>query len=60
MLKPPDPDVAGIDAGMVLRGVASVLEDGNVLVRRGGLDPLLGVVRLDGDLMKWVPAYSPV
>lgn len=52
MLKPPDPDVAGIDAGMVLRGVASVLEDGNVLVRRGGLDLLLRVVRLDGDLMK--------
>ena len=51
MLKPPDPQVLAIDAGLVIRGVAVVLEDENVLVRRGGLDLLLRILRLDGRLM---------
>jgi hypothetical protein len=52
MLIPPDPEVMTIDAGLIIRGVALVLEDENVLVRRGGLDLLLRVLRLDGDLMR--------
>lgn len=51
MLKPPDPtDVK--DAGLLIRGVAAVLEDENVLVRRTGLDLLLRVLPLNGALLQ--------
>lgn len=42
----------GLDVGLVVRGVAAVLEDENTLVRRGGLDLLLRVLPLSGSLMK--------
>ncbi|EIW69034.1 hypothetical protein TREMEDRAFT_71761 [Tremella mesenterica DSM 1558] len=50
MLKPPAQEL--LDSGLILRGVAAVLEDGNVLVRRQGLDLLLRVITLDGTVMK--------
>lgn len=54
LLKPPDPHEVAIDAGLIIRGVAAVLRDENVLVRRGGLDLLLRILQLDNPLMKWV------
>ena len=41
-----------LDVGLVVRGVAAVLEDENTLVRRGGLDLLLRILPLDGPLTK--------
>ncbi|KAK4687443.1 hypothetical protein P7C73_g2673, partial [Tremellales sp. Uapishka_1] len=38
--------------GLMVRGVAAVLEDENVLVRRSGLDLLLRVFVMDGDVFK--------
>ena len=40
------------DLGLMIRGVAAVLEDDNSLVRRSGLDLLLRVLPLDGELLK--------
>ena len=54
MLKPPDPVESGIDAGLVIRGVAATLEDDNVLTRRSGLDLLLRVLSLDGSIIRCV------
>ncbi|KAK1927398.1 Dopey, N-terminal-domain-containing protein [Papiliotrema laurentii] len=50
MVIPSDDDHQGIDVGLVIRGVAAVLEDENSLVRRGGLDLLLRKLPLDGKL----------
>ncbi|ORY25817.1 Dopey, N-terminal-domain-containing protein [Naematelia encephala] len=50
--KLPKPPESGIDHGMMIRGVAAVLEDENALVRRSGLDMLLRLLRLDGEIMR--------
>ena len=47
----PDPS-DHVDVGLVIRGVAAVLEDENSLARRGGLDLLLRVLPLNGALIK--------
>jgi hypothetical protein len=51
LLKAPQSN-EGLDAGLIIRGVAAVLEDENSLVRRGGLDLLLRVLPLSGVLVK--------
>lgn len=48
VLKPPDE----LQSGLLLRGIAAVLADDNVLVRRNGLDMLLRIMRMDGDIYK--------
>ncbi|WVQ94532.1 hypothetical protein IAU59_001611 [Kwoniella sp. CBS 9459] len=50
LLKPPE-DLSK-DSGLIIRGVSAALNDENVLVRRNGLDLLLRILQLDGDLMK--------
>ncbi|KAK8861428.1 hypothetical protein IAR55_002247 [Kwoniella newhampshirensis] len=52
LLKPPATTEGGIGSGLIIRGVSTVLSDETVLVRRSGLDLLLRVVRLDGDLLR--------
>ncbi|ORX36308.1 Dopey, N-terminal-domain-containing protein [Kockovaella imperatae] len=51
MQKPPDPSL-GIENGLIIRGVAAVLNDENVLVRRNGLDLLLRVLRIHESIFK--------
>jgi hypothetical protein len=48
ILKPPDT----LQSGLLLRGIAAVLADEDVLVRRYGLDMLLRVLRMDEALYK--------
>jgi hypothetical protein len=48
LLKPPD----DLQSGLLLRGTAAVLADENVLVRRYGLDLLLRILPMDGELYK--------
>lgn len=49
-----------MDVGLTIRGVAAVLDDQNVLVRRNGLDLLLRLLKLDGDLYQYGPhEFSP-
>jgi hypothetical protein len=50
LLEPPDPGV--LEVGLMVRGIASALEDENVLVRRSGLDLLLRVMSLDGSVLR--------
>ncbi|OCF39597.1 hypothetical protein I317_06612 [Kwoniella heveanensis CBS 569] len=50
LLKPPVELIT--DSGLIIRGVSAALNDENVLVRRNGLDLLLRVLQLNGDLMK--------
>lgn len=40
------------DVGLLIRGVAAVLGDHNMLVCRGGLDLLLRILPLDGTIMR--------
>jgi hypothetical protein len=44
--------VVGQDAGLMVRGLAAGLDDDNVLVRRGTLDLLIGILPLDGQAVK--------
>jgi hypothetical protein len=41
-----------LDTGLLLRGVAAVLDDENSLVRRGGLDLLLRIFPLNGAIFE--------
>lgn len=52
MLKPPDTADMPVDTSMLLRGVTAVLEDDNSLVRRSGLDLLVRILPLDGDIIR--------
>ncbi|WVQ78778.1 hypothetical protein IAT38_000869 [Cryptococcus sp. DSM 104549] len=52
MLKPADHPDATIETGLLIRGLAAVLDDENVLVRRNGLDLLLRVLKLDKNVVK--------
>lgn len=52
LTEPPVDLVSGSDVGLLIRGVAAVLGDDNMLVRRGGLDLLLRVLPIDGAIMK--------
>ena len=49
-----------LDVGLVVRGVAAVLDDENSLVRRGGLDLLLRILPLSGHLVKYVLIAFPL
>jgi hypothetical protein len=40
------------DVGLMVRGVAAVLKDENMLVRRNGLDLLLRITPLDGPIFR--------
>jgi len=51
LVKPPEPDIK-LDLGLLIRGVAAVLDDENSLVRRGGLDLLLRIFPLNGQIYK--------
>jgi hypothetical protein len=44
--------VVGQDAGLMVRGLAAGLDDDNVLVRRGTLDLLIGILPLGGQAVK--------
>ena len=55
--KPPDPSL-GVENGLINRGVAAVLNDENVLVRRNGLDLLLRVLRIHEAIFKCVYKYD--
>ncbi|BEI90230.1 uncharacterized protein CcaverHIS019_0303000 [Cutaneotrichosporon cavernicola] len=50
--EPPVHLVSDSDVGLLIRGVAAVLEDDNMLVRRGGLDLLLRILPIDGAILK--------
>lgn len=51
LVKAPEPDVK-LDLGLLVRGVAAVLDDENSLVRRGGLDLLLRIFPLNGHIFE--------
>lgn len=55
LTEPPIDLVSGSDVGLLIRGVAAVLGDDNMLVRRGGLDLLLRILPIDGAILKYVP-----
>lgn len=48
----PEELVSSSDVGLLIRGVAAVLGDQNMLVRRGGLDLLLRILPLDGTIIQ--------
>jgi hypothetical protein len=52
MIKPPEIAANSSDVGLMVRGVAASLEDENMLVRRNGLDLLLRITPLDGNVFK--------
>jgi hypothetical protein len=52
LTEPPVDLVSDSDVGLLIRGVAAVLGDDNMLVRRGGLDLLLRVLPIDGAILK--------
>ncbi|KAL1409508.1 hypothetical protein Q8F55_003491 [Vanrija albida] len=52
LLEPPADLATATDSGLVIRGVAAVLGDDNMLVRRGGLDLLQRILPLDGAILK--------
>lgn len=48
----PEELVTSSDVGLLIRGVAAVLGDQNMLVCRGGLDLLLRILPLDGSIFR--------
>nr|ODN87338.1 hypothetical protein L203_03611 [Cryptococcus depauperatus CBS 7841] len=52
MLKPPDHPDAFVEVGLLIRGLSASLDDGNVLVRRTGLDLLLRVLALESAVFR--------
>lgn len=48
----PEELVTSSDVGLLIRGVAAVLGDQNMLVCRGGLDLLLRILPLDGTIFR--------
>lgn len=52
LTEPPVHLASDSDAGLLIRGVAAVLGDDNMLVRRGGLDLLLRILPIDGSIVK--------
>ena len=54
VLKPPDVDEVRVDAGLLIRGLAAVLQDDNMLVRRNGLDSLLRLLQIDSSTFTYV------
>jgi hypothetical protein len=52
LVRPPEVDQNSADVGLIMRGVAAALEDENMLVRRNGLDLLLRILHLDGNIFK--------
>jgi len=52
LVEPTEPLATGTDVGLMIRGIAAVLSDDNMLARRGGLDLLLKVLPLDGPIVK--------
>jgi hypothetical protein len=52
LVDPTEASETGSDVGLMIRGVAAVLSDDNMLVRRGGLDLLLKILPLDGPILE--------
>ncbi|TXT04269.1 hypothetical protein VHUM_04267 [Vanrija humicola] len=52
LTEPPADLATARDSGLVIRGVAAVLGDDNMLVRRGGLDLLQRILPLNGAILK--------
>jgi hypothetical protein len=52
LVRPPEVPENSADVGLVMRGVSAALEDENMLVRRNGLDLLLRIVPLEGEIFK--------
>lgn len=52
LVEVPEELVTSSDVGLLIRGVAAVLGDQNMLVRRGGLDLLLRILPLDGAIFR--------
>lgn len=48
LIKPPEVPEDKSDLGLMTRGIAAVLQDENMLVRRTGLDLLLRILPIDG------------
>jgi hypothetical protein len=52
LVRPPEVSENSADVGLVMRGVSAALEDENMLVRRNGLDLLLRIVPLEGEIFR--------
>jgi hypothetical protein len=58
LTKSPDASEGKPDVGLVTRGVAAVLQDENMLVRRTGLDLMLRILPIDGVIFRLVWSHD--